>query len=240
MSVILNALRSREDIKATHDKIKPREGFFFAPEKSSSTSRATRLSILVIILFAASTFAIVRVSIRFLAVPQTVVTQAAPLSDLKLPAPGMDSDLNAAKALFSQNRLDESLAAYEKLLKASPSDAMLLNDAGLVLLKQDRIVEAESRLKSALQADPKCSECYNNLGLLATRKGQMSEAEEYLKMAIALKKTYPDPYFNLAVLFERAGDKENAKTYFSEFLKVAPNQQAAIVLRVKEHLTKLL
>lgn len=238
MSVILNALRSKEAAKAAQEKMGPKEGLFFGVPRTETRSFGSRISVLLIILFAASIFAFVRFAFHTEAAPS-----AQPLSEMALPKAGLAAkpavDLAGAKALFAQNRLDESLKAYEQLLKAAPANALLMNDMGLILLKQGRVLEAEGRFQSAIKSNPQCAECYNNLGLLATQSGRLVDAEQSLKTAIALKAGYADPYFNLGVVYEKLGEPVKAIASFHSFLKVAPASQAAVVSQVKNHIASM-
>jgi Flp pilus assembly protein TadD len=244
MSVVLNALRAKEAARtAARPSVRAQEGLFIANDMPRTSRNAKRLGVLLACLFLAIAFATFRLSaLYFSALPQMPIakTQLAQVA-AAVPALNAASPVTAeqAKALFSEGRLDESLAAFESLAKMNPKDASLRNNMALILMKQERSLEAENRLREAVAINPDCAECYNTLGLLATQKGYSMQAERHFMKAMDLNDDYAEPYFNLAVLLEKNGDEAGAIAHFEDFLKHTKNRESAIARQVKRHLQKL-
>lgn len=240
MSVVLNALRAKEAAKTAGVSTgRAREGLFVAHDAQQTSRNSMRLGVLLFCLFSAIVFATFRLSALYfstatLPAPKTVAPVVA-----VLPKTEPKVTLEQAQALLADGKVDESLAAYEKLAELNPKNAMILNHMGLILMKQDRGLEAEKRLTDAVALDPNCAQCYNSLGLLATSKGYTMQAERHFTTAMDLDSDYAEPYFNLAVLMEKNGDEGGAIANFEDFLKRTKNKNSPIARQVKKHLAKL-
>lgn len=242
MSVILNALRAKEAAKAGgYSRKPPSMSLFIADDEPRTQVNVVRMSALIVVLFASMIFAGFRVSALLFSSSNAGLPVQPKLPAVALVAPKVETTVTKeqAKALFDDGQIEEALAAYEKLAKANPKDAMILSDMGLILLKEDRLLAAETNLRDAIKLDPSCAECYNNLGLLATQKGRAVEAERHFTKAMDLKEDYADPYFNLAVLLEKNGDEAGAIAHFEDFLRHTSNKNSSVALQVKKHLAKL-
>lgn len=237
MSVILDALRSKEAANSATERLWPKEGLFVDVEKKASLSPGTRISILLVVLCAGTAFAVVRLSAMYF----VTATQATPMAAVPVVAsapmvatkPEPIPDINLAKAFFAAGQLDESFAIYEQLHKMEPTNPMVLNDMGFILMKQNRVLEAESLLQEAISVAPDCAECFNNLGMLSTQMGRIAQAEKYLMRAIEINEIYAEPHFNLAVLLRKAGDEKSAMLHFEDYLKWTPNKSSQLAQQVR-------
>jgi|GEM_PF-2872521 len=253
MSVVLNALRAKEAARtAGVSTSRAREGLFVAHDARQTSRNSIRLGVLLFCLFAAIVFATFRLSALYFSTAQgtllapkavapviAVLPKAVEPAKAEPPTAEPQVTLQQAQALLADGKVDESLAAYEKLAKLHPKDATILNQMGLILMKQDRGLEAEKRLSEAVALNPNCAECYNSLGLLATSKGYTLQAERHFTTALDLDGDYAEPYFNLAVLLEKNGDEGGAIANFEDFLKRTKNKNSPIARQVKKHLAKL-
>lgn len=238
MSVILNALRAKEAARAHRPNTRAAEGLFVAGDEFRTKKNSTRLIVLLVALFVSMMFALVQLSTLFFAIPAAVeAVPKVPQKVVAAVAPVLTAQM--AKALYSEGRVNEALAAFEKIIKARPNDALAINDMSLILMKQDRILEAEGHLREAIKIDANCAECYNSLGLIATQKGHAVEAERHFVRAMDLKESYAEPYFNLAVLFEKTGNEAGAIAHFEDFLKHTADKNSPVALQVRKHLAKL-
>lgn len=248
MSVILNALRSKESGQTNKRNVFPKEGLFVDSQHDEKMSSQSRIGILAAILFSATIFAVVRVgSIGYLA-PPSELAAVTPKQESKVVSSAVAAvvatalianqpgDLDAAKELLAEKKFGESLAIYERLIVTDPSNASILNDMGFILMKQSRMLEAESRLKAAVAADKKCAECFNNLGMLSTQLGRLNEAQDFLMRAIEVNPSYPDAHFNLAVMLQKSGDKIAAMAHFEDFLSLTPLKSAPVAIEVRKML----
>ena len=96
--------------------------------------------------------------------------------------------------------IERSIKDYEKLLRSTPSDAILLNNLGVLYYLSNRTFEAQSVLRKAAQAQPDSSPIQVNL-------------------AIALNKTY-NPELAITILekvLAKTPDQERAREVLCEF-----------------------
>ncbi len=94
---------------------------------------------------------------------------------------------------FEVGELDKAVAAYKSQLKKTPSNAMVLNNLGMIYKLQFHYRHAIEFFKKSIAADPNYADAYYNLGFISFEEGDLEEAIENYKKAIEL-----NPEFNLA------------------------------------------
>ncbi len=129
-----------------------------------------------------------------------------------------------AMYLEKQQRLDEAIEAWEKVLEIKPNDGMAQENLGAVLLLKGRPAEAtqhfnrarEARLRQALDTDPNRAETHNALGLVLLASGRAQEAVLSFRKAVALKPAFAEAHCNLGSALAATGDPDGAVTEFHE------------------------
>jgi Tfp pilus assembly protein PilF len=111
--------------------------------------------------------------------------EAAAALDPKAPQPQYVLGLIAK----GQNRPDDAMAAFQKVLAFDPTDVGANVNLGQVQLAQKSYPEAVAALKAAVASDPFNSTALYNLGIALTRAGQAEEGQKFLERFEALRKT---------------------------------------------------
>ncbi|MFI5182936.1 MAG: FG-GAP-like repeat-containing protein [Vicinamibacteria bacterium] len=88
-----------------------------------------------------------------------------------------------------QNRPDDAVAAFQKVLAFDPTDVGANVNLGQVHLAQKRYPEAVAALRTAVAADAFNSTALYNLGIALTRAGQAEEGQKFLERFEALRKS---------------------------------------------------
>ncbi len=89
----------------------------------------------------------------------------------------------------AQNRPDDAVAAFRKVLAFDPTDVGANVNLGQVHLAQKRYAEAVAALKAAVASDPFNSTALYNLGIAFTRAGRAEEGQKSLERFEALRKS---------------------------------------------------
>jgi tetratricopeptide (TPR) repeat protein len=127
--------------------------------------------------------------------------------------------------------IEQSIAAYQKVLEFNPSAAGALVNLGTIYYRQRKFAEAEKFYADAIAADPAYPLAQFNLGNLFDEQGRVAEAREHYRQALNLNANYADAHFNLALLCERTGDALKAVHHWKAYLKLDGSGQWAEIAR---------
>jgi tetratricopeptide (TPR) repeat protein len=132
-------------------------------------------------------------------------------------APPLDSQdadewLKIGNAHATLGQLDESLAAYQTVLKIRPDTAAAFTNIGVVYYQQGKFDDAVQQMQQALAIDPNDAETYYMLGATYVQQQKLDEAENSFNKAIELK---PD----LAAAYTGLGNVQLARKNFEEAIK---------------------
>jgi putative PEP-CTERM system TPR-repeat lipoprotein len=95
-----------------------------------------------------------------------------------------------ARIYLSQQRLDQSLAEYDEVVKRNPKPVAAHTMAAMILEMQNKPAAAQKRYERALELDPHSTVAANNLAwMLVTRGGNLDVA---LQLAQGAKREAPD------------------------------------------------
>ena len=84
------------------------------------------------------------------------------------------------------DRLDDALAAYDRVLKLDPSDARVLVSKGSIYERREQWEEAARAYSAALEIDPNLVRARSSLGAVLFKVGRFDEASRDLRKAIEL------------------------------------------------------
>lgn len=80
--------------------------------------------------------------------------------------------------LFSEDKLDEAIGAYQKALEEDPNYAEALHALATAYANMDRLDEAIELGKRLIEVDPDDELAYTSLSIFYQRKGMIEEAEQ--------------------------------------------------------------
>ena len=129
---------------------------------------------------------------------------------------------NLGEALRRANRLEEALAAFEKVLLVKPDFLKAHLGAGNALRDLGRVQEASARYRLALAIDASFAEAYNYLGALFAAQERVDDAIPLLRKAVALRPEYPEAQLGLANALEHKGLPEEALAIYRQMLERDP------------------
>lgn len=134
--------------------------------------------------------------------------------------------VNAALKAHAEDRLDEAVVAYRKLLRLRPDMSAVYPNLATALAQLGRLDEAVKTYRIALKAQPTAA-TYGNLGATFLRQGATAEAEAAFRQAIQLDPGGADHHANLgAALFQRKADADAIGAY-TETIALAPGHASA-------------
>lgn len=138
------------------------------------------------------------------------------------------SRANAALALCQRGHFKEALEQTQALLAEAPTNASLLNLAGVCARAIGDLVKAESMFQSAISVEPSYANAHCNLGLALHDLERLPEAEKAFLKAISLQPTHVDALINLGNLYQDLHRSEDAEKSYREALSQAPENVNAL------------
>ncbi|BDA65902.1 hypothetical protein CAL7716_000680 [Calothrix sp. PCC 7716] len=122
--------------------------------------------------------------------------------------------------LFSQNRIDEGIAAYQQAIKIKPS-AKIYNSYGDNLRSEDKLTEALGAYQEALKLDSKSEVARSGLGTIYLRQENYTQAVAEFRHLVALKPDWNN-YESLGDALTEAGKHDEARTAYRQAIKLEP------------------
>jgi tetratricopeptide (TPR) repeat protein len=116
-------------------------------------------------------------------------------------------------AMMLNEKYDDALHAFQKVLMREPSNALARVNLGYVCLRKGLHGEAVEHLSRAIRLDnDKRANMYANfyLGLVYVERAMFDEAESFFKRAIALGPNLLQAQFELGTAYWRAGRRDDA------------------------------
>ena len=94
-----------------------------------------------------------------------------------------------AADLVQQGKVSEALDCYDRALRASPDNDVILNNKAIALISLCRFDEAYATAKRAAAANPSSADVWINMGVALEKLDRLPEAAEALERAVGI-----DPY----------------------------------------------
>lgn len=136
-------------------------------------------------------------------------------------APGQwESHYALGDALREQQRCDEAVPEYERMLKMAPAHRDAANNLGICLAQLGRYEQAEAAFRAAVEIDPGFVRAYNNLGNLALVAGDRAEARRRFLLALDYDRGNVTARRQLAAISEADGQFAEAVRYCHELMGI--------------------
>lgn len=142
----------------------------------------------------------------------------------------MDEETRAAElyavAIRLQNnqRLEETIATYRKILEVAPKESNVLSNTlvnlGNIYLKKDELDEARTAFIGALEIHPENMGGLVALGSIELREKNFAQAEDYFQKAYSINHYSPPATMGLATVALQKGDIEKAVAYYERTLEL--------------------
>ena len=137
------------------------------------------------------------------------------------------ADINSAKSLIQNGRLDSALIELDKVIYEKPDDAEARFLKGVALQALDRNDEAIEVYSGLAQDFPELPEPYNNLAVLFAEKSEFDKAEDALRAAIKTNKSYSTAYENLGDIYA-----QRASIAYNDALNLSPANRDAVKVKL--------
>lgn len=144
------------------------------------------------------------------------------------------TDLALLEKIQRQLNDEETVAFYEKQLRASPRDAAVHTALGKVLGPMQRLEEAYEHFRTAVEIDPKQVEGHYYLGLSLVTLGRANAAKSEFETVLRLDPNYARAHDGLGLIALKANNFREAEAHFRHALEINPDDPAA-----REHLQRI-
>jgi tetratricopeptide (TPR) repeat protein len=137
-----------------------------------------------------------------------------------------DPDLlfRLAASLEREKRHDESVAAFEELIKVRPDHAAALNYLGYMWAEKGENLERSLALiQKAVEIEPSNGAYLDSLGWVYYQMNKLEMAEKYLLEAVRLSPDDSAVEEHLGDLYEKMGNTDKAKLHWKKALALKPD-----------------
>jgi eukaryotic-like serine/threonine-protein kinase len=133
-----------------------------------------------------------------------------------------------ALTLYSLDRYDSAVQAYDQAIKIAPEDVWLWNNRGEALARLEQTDKAVFDFKRAIDLAPSKSFVpWNNLGKLYYQQGDYAQAMEAYKQALSIKPDYIPALIGLGNVQKSSRLYDEAVGFYNQALAINPNYDEA-------------
>jgi arylsulfatase A-like enzyme/Flp pilus assembly protein TadD len=130
-------------------------------------------------------------------------------------------------ALAGSGRPSEAYQAFDRVLKADPTNAKAYQNYGITALQNGDVAGARDRLNRALALNPNLPLTLNTLGVIDAREGRYPQAIQMWSRAISLDRRQYDAMYNLALVAGQQRRWDICLQALNQFIETAPPQRYA-------------
>ena len=131
-------------------------------------------------------------------------------------------------ALTEHDLVEPALAAFRKVIEASPNAGQAFYNLGSLYLRKKDVVSARTAFERALELLPQHAESHNNLGALLAEAGELDRAISHFRAALDSRPRDADALNNLGNAYMQLGRKREAREMFEVALAVHPGYAEAL------------
>jgi tetratricopeptide (TPR) repeat protein len=131
-------------------------------------------------------------------------------------------ELAEAERHFRAGKLEDAIAAYERVLAREPGNAVALNNLGVALRRAGDAKRAVRYLAMAVREDPRNADAHYNLGNALRDAKRHDHAIQCYRRALRLNPRYAGAYVNLALALKAAGRLADAQRCLAIGLRALP------------------
>jgi len=133
-----------------------------------------------------------------------------------------DAHYNLGNALDNQGRKKEAMDHFLQVLRITPDHTDTHNNLGVILNELGRKKEAVDHFLQALKKNPGHEEAHYNLGNALNEQGRKKEAMNHYYQALRIKPDYVDARNNLGLALMNQGRLDQAVDHFFQALRIDP------------------
>lgn len=144
------------------------------------------------------------------------------------------AQVSLADLLQAQNRLDEAIEAYQKVLNLHPNPLIAVvayNNVGNALKEQGKLEEAVQAYQQSLTIQPN-AEVYNNLGNALREQGKLEEAVQAYEQALTIQPDCAGARFGILIgqlppIYSSVDEIQRRRNHYQQHLHKLANYYAA-------------
>jgi len=150
----------------------------------------------------------------------SAIQKNPPVDVLLDPLP--DSPVARGDSLYAEQKFDEALQEYQRVLSEHPDFAQLYDKIGLCYYRLNDYDNAIEYFKRMLEKEPQSQDSLINLSAIYFEQGNLDEGMKYFQQLD--KKTLTDStlFYNIGILFFNNNQIELAIEYLSKSLELDP------------------
>ncbi|MEA3469295.1 MAG: tetratricopeptide repeat protein [Thermodesulfobacteriota bacterium] len=140
----------------------------------------------------------------------------------------LEKRFNHACSLHENNRLDDAVEAYGKLLSNLPNSPLLHFNCGLALFELELFREAGKHYKIASRLNPEDPDIHYNTGLNYRRLKKYEDAAKSFEHAVKLGDASPDTLYNLGLCYQDLQNYSEAERLYDMILVQDPEHLSTL------------
>jgi hypothetical protein len=141
--------------------------------------------------------------------------------------PRDDRDLATLNAASERKMTLEDVTGYETLLRVTPDDAELHDDAALLYLRLGRPEKAAAHFGASVRLKPQSAAAHFNYGTALSVAGRADEAMAAYERALAIEPGHGRAHNNLGSVLSALGHQLEALAHFREAVRLEPDNTQA-------------
>lgn len=130
--------------------------------------------------------------------------------------------LNEAEWYKKENKYDQALAAYRKVLAIDPDNLSAQFNAAIEFFRQQEYDQAVVHFIRVLQLDPTVAQAHFNLGLIYSIQEKIPQSINEFKKAVHYNPSYEKAHLYLANAFKKNAQFEEAISAYNHLLDLNP------------------
>jgi tetratricopeptide (TPR) repeat protein len=132
------------------------------------------------------------------------------------------------RTFYLEGKVEEAIAAYEKVLSINESLAPAANDLAYIYAESERNLErALSLAFKAKEIQPQNPDILDTLGWVQFKKGLAAHAEKNIREAVGKRPLEPLFHYHLGVISYKGGRYQEAISFFKESLRLGLEDEEA-------------
>ena len=144
---------------------------------------------------------------------------------------------NLGKAFRDLGRVEKATHTFQEVARLWPTRANVWIELGLSYDQQGQLTEAAAAYETAVEFGGEKPELLSQLARAHMRNGNLELAETCLNKAVTLDPSYIPAKINAAILRENQGQLNEALALYDEVLRMAPDNDDALIRRALGLLT---
>jgi Flp pilus assembly protein TadD len=169
----------------------------------------------------------VEVNIKMEPVPQAVPQQSAAQQEQhQTPSPEETqvAEHNKAVTLLNEGKINEAVAALEKVVETDPTNAKMQYNLGIAYERRDQFEKSRERFEEAIKLKPDFGEAFLAIGNSFMAQKNFVDATTPLSKAVELLPQSYEAAYNLGACYSNSGNYAEAEGAYKKAIAINPKE----------------